>query len=469
MWTAMNGRRSVLLFVALVGLLAPGTASPWSRRSPGVTRGVAIGPDAVVEVVERPARRDGGYVVVRTRSPLTGRVRWQRPWRGRSSAGWNDDVAEVAFASNGDLVAAGSMIAGHERSDFVVRRLDAATGRTLWHAAINGTATDTGYESATRVAVSPNGDVVAGGTIIVRGAAGLDRTFVVVALDGATGRERWRWIPSGGRASDTAGLAIDAAGNVLTGTTLVPDGQPVPRGVTIVALAGDDGALRWSSGPLPGFFGVRDLTVDAHGDAYVAGADNGFAVAKLAGTTGTIAWTTRLPNTFERAEHADRVLANGDGIFAAGTTNDGTGREETDEGSIFQVVRLDPATGEVRWSHRTGGGQNSGSAREIAVAADGSIVAAGSATTGATCADAFVTALDRTTGAARWSESFDGPLATANCHPACENDDHCPAVDRDFIRALGVDDAGRIVVAGVLIGGTRWHATASSFLRLLDH
>jgi len=460
----MTGRCGALLLGMLVTVLAPRTASPWSLRSPGITRGVAIGPDAVVEVVSRPTRRGGGYDVVRKRSAATGSVLWQRQWRGRTSPRWNDDVIDVAFASNGDLVASGALIAGRQRSDAVVRRLDAITGATLWQSAINDVASDGGYETATTVTVSPNGDVVAGGM--------LHGNLVVVALDGASGRERWRWFPAGGRASQAAPrFGIDPAGNVIAAIALVPDGELVPRGVTIVALAGDDGALRWSSGLLPNFFAVRDLTVDAHGDAYLAGSNDGFAVMKLAAATGTAQWTARLPHAFERAEHADRVLATDDGIVAAGTTNDGTGPAESDEGSFFEVVRLDPATGDLLWSHRTGGGRNSGFARELAVAADGSIVAAGAAETGTTCDDAFVTALDRNTGAPEWSESFDGPLATTDCHPACEryDTDHCQAVDRDFIRALGVDAAGRIVVGGVLIGGTRRHATTSSFLRLLDH
>jgi hypothetical protein len=42
-------------------------------------------------------------------------------------------------------------------------------------------------------------------------------------------------------------------------------------------------------------------------------------------------------------------------------------------------------------------------------------------------------------------------------------------VDRDYVRALGVETSGRIVVAGILFGGTPRHARLSSFIRLLDH
>jgi hypothetical protein len=45
------------------------------------------------------------------------------------------------------------------------------------------------------------------------------------------------------------------------------------------------------------------------------------AQCSLAGMTGAIARTTRLlPHVFERSQHADRILANGDGIFVAGGT-----------------------------------------------------------------------------------------------------------------------------------------------------
>jgi outer membrane protein assembly factor BamB len=137
--------------------------------------------------------------------------------------------------------------------------------------------------------------------------------------------------------------------------------------------------------------------------------------------------------------------------------------------SVFRVVRLDPTTGGVQWSYRKGGGGNSGFATQLAVAADGAILAAGTGGTIATCTDAFVVALDRATGTPRWSETSDGPLATAECHPDCDETRDCPAVDDDAVNALGVDAVGGILVGGVLIGGTRRHATTVSFLRLLDH
>jgi len=141
----------------------------------------------------------------------------------------------------------------------------------------------------------------------------------------------------------------------------------------------------------------------------------------------------------------------------------------TDEGYVFRVVRLDPASGDVQWTYRRGGGGDSGFASQLAVAIDGSILAAGTAGTRATCTDAFVTALDPATGATRWSETYDGPLVAPDCYRECDEHGPCPSVDDDAMNALGVDAAGRIVAGGFLVGGTPRHARTTSFVRVLSH
>src|SRR5262249_39412078 len=154
----------------LVAAAAPVTASAWDRRTPDA-QAIVVGPDAIIEVVTQRAPQDGAYVLVRKRSSRTGRVLWQRKWRGPGPE-WSDEIGQVAFASNGDVVAAGTMIQGDEQNDFVVRRLDGRTGRTRWHATVHGAARNVSYEGARAVAIAPSGDVVAGGAVDERDAIG---------------------------------------------------------------------------------------------------------------------------------------------------------------------------------------------------------------------------------------------------------------------------------------------------------
>jgi len=66
----------------------------------------------------------------------------------------------------------------------------------------------------------------------------------------------------------------------------------------------------------------------------------------------------------------------------------------TDEGYVFRVVRLDPASGDVQWTYRRGGGGDSGFASQLAVAIDGSILAAGTIDDGSLDANGNVISQD---------------------------------------------------------------------------
>jgi outer membrane protein assembly factor BamB len=334
--------------------------------------------------------------------------------------------------------------------------------------------TASGFQSANAIAVAANGDVIVGGSVNESDVPPHHGNFAVVALDGATGQERWRYVAGGATASGyVSRLAVDSAGDVIAAGSLRPDRDPV-GGSTVVGLSGATGALRWER-TADDFLDVNDLAVDAHGDAYVAGTatrnggdgGNQLGVAKIAGATGTTEWMARQSDT-DRWQTATRVVVDGDTVFASGMTNDGTGEAWTDEGWVFRVLRLDPATGNVHWSYRAGGGGAPGFASHLGIASNGAILTAGLRGTRATCADGFVTALDRTTGEPRWSKRFDGSLATSQCQPECEEARDCPAVDDDALDGLGVDARGRILVAGHLVGGTNADVAITTFIRLLS-
>ena len=255
---------------------------------------------------------------------------------------------------------------------------------------------------------------------------------------------------------------------MIAAGAVYPDGNP-GYGLTVVRLGGADGALEWqrvSSQPSD----ARDLTVDGHGDVYLAGtggtsASNALAVAKIAGATGDDAWITRQSDADGRWQTAQRVVVDGDAVFAAGMTNDGSGQAGDSDGWVFRVTRLDPATGAILWTYRDGGAYHPGFASGLAVAADGSVIAAGFTGTPATCTDAFVVSLDRATGALCSSDTIDGPLSTRYCNASCEAG-ICSDADLDGMDGLGVDGAGRVIVAGHLFGGTPRRPTITAFIVL---
>jgi outer membrane protein assembly factor BamB len=446
----------------LLVLALPAGALGWSRRltsAPGNM--VSDGGNAIITTLERFPRPHESFAEIVKVSTESGRTAWHRRWRGRGRER-SDQVYALAVTPNGDVVAGGTMLNGSERDDFVVMRLGAHTGRPMWQAVVRGRAPQAPYEQAADVALAPNGDVVAAGSIADIDAYGHYGNFAVVALHGTTGTERWRFVVEGAVTGMATQVAVDGAGDVIVAGTQEPDSTFDVPSITVMKLAGASGAVLWQQRPTH-VLDVRHMVLDGRGDVLLAvtadardGRGNALGVVKLSGVTGDTDWIARTSLTDDRWQVAVRVIADDvGGVFAAGMIDDGTGHSSHDEGMVFTVVHIDSATGALRWSYRVGGDGRTGFAEFLALGPGGTILAAGSASTPATCEDAFVVALDRASGEPRWSQTFDGSFATTDCHPQLLDHGLTPPVDNDAVTGLAVDRAGRIIVGGYLQNGTR--------------
>jgi len=93
----MHGPRTPAILVAMAMAMAPATTSAWTQRAPERIAEFAVGTNVVVDAVRHRAPREGAYQIVRARSSRSGRLLWQRKWRGPGPE-WNDYVEQFAFA-----------------------------------------------------------------------------------------------------------------------------------------------------------------------------------------------------------------------------------------------------------------------------------------------------------------------------------------------------------------------------------
>src|SRR5262245_25426403 len=147
------------------------------------------------------------------------------------------DVRAATRAGDGDLVVAGTARLGDLGNDFGIVRISGSDGTQRWVAAISGTE-DT-WETAFGVAVLPSGDVVGAGFV---GEFDGHASLLVAAFDGNTGAERWRRVIEGtdgygvGRA-----VAVTPSGNVVAGGRLRNTGSCYD--IALVELAGTTGEV----------------------------------------------------------------------------------------------------------------------------------------------------------------------------------------------------------------------------------
>jgi hypothetical protein len=298
------------------------------------------------------------------------------------SAG-DDAALAVAVDPTGIVAAAGRMAGAGTGADFTVAKLGAADGSAVWPPVrIDGAAHVD--DQANAVAIDASGNVVAAG-FLADAASGKD--FVVVSLDAADGHERWRYVLAGGFAGgddEANAVAVDAHGDVLAaGFTQEAANRTA---FAVVKLSGATGALAWPAvvkidGSAHTGNTANALALDAAGDAVAAGftanAGQGidFTVAKLAAADGAQLWLRTIDGTSHGADGADAVAVDGGGnVAAAGFTTNGPATD-------FTVVRLDGATGAPLWPapavvHGTGTDYGS-EARGVAADPSGNAIATG--------------------------------------------------------------------------------------------
>ena len=175
-------------------------------------------------------------------------------WRRVVTSQFGGNGSEVVVDGAGDVVAAGTTEAAApspDRSKYLpprptIVKLDGATGAELWRRFVTGNRPDKVTMGALEgaiggVAVDAANDVMVAGST---SNAGTGDDFMVVKLDGRTGKERWRRVISGTAKASwdmAAAVAVDAAGNVVAvGRT---DNADTSKDFTVVKLRGSDGQL----------------------------------------------------------------------------------------------------------------------------------------------------------------------------------------------------------------------------------
>jgi hypothetical protein len=446
--TRMRINNPLLALLATCGLVfLSAEAWAWQTNISGTAGGGtfnAVAVDEAGNVVAAGSTTNtdtGGDFTVVKFDGASGAEVWRYVITGNATR--TPDVANaVAIDGAGNVVAAGVIFTTclgancGPLSDFIVVKLDGATGVELWRQIIDDSYTDmdpTGVEDVA-YAVSLDG----AGNVVAAGALGY--SSIVPKLDGANGGEWWRRVMTGsaGRNPINA-VAVDAVGNVVAAGKAVGNyGDPnTGWDFAVEKFNGDTGATLWRQA-LHGTLNDADsyeiafaVAIDKLGDVMAGGqttnTDTGidFTVVKFDGATGVEEWRRTINGTSNGSDWAGAVTVDGDGnAMAAGVTVNGGSRD-------FTVAKFDGASGVELWSQVIrGDGPNNG-ALAVTVDGEGNAVAAGFTANGFGGVDFTVAKFEATLGSERWRQVIGSASGTSG-----------------QARAVTVDHAGDVIAAG---------------------
>jgi len=360
--------------------------------------------------------------VMTKRSVDLGAVRWEREIEG--------GVGRIGVDGGGDMVIARRPVVDGCKG-LVVVGLAAGDGSERWRVEPAGLA---GCDwDAVQLAVAPGGDVFLVGRMRVDGTPPGASTLVV-ALEPATGRERWRTTGPWLAPTDDDSVAVDPGGDlVFTGSEF---GIFQSRTV-VVKLTHAGGAEQWrrTLGGLPArmalafgpnarvVLGLQQRSEDATAI---------FGVAQLAGDDGRVLWTASVARGVARTLLVD----DGGDVFAGGWL-------VPDGGTVaFSVVRFSGVDGRVSWTRSIATPEPSGgnTVQALAFDTDGSVLAAGRVRDSRNCDDVVTVALDPESGEIRGRQTLDGTAQAS----ACEDDSPCEEIpgecDEEGDPRAGIDN-----------------------------
>jgi Big-like domain-containing protein len=462
-------KQSLITLVVACGLIVLGAeAWAWQTNVSGTATGGVFNATALdgagnVVAAGSITNTDTGndFIVVKF-DGASGAELWRYVISGAARTGGYSDVANaVAVDGAGNVVAAGVIwrecSSVHfncgPMSDFLVVKLDGATGAELWRQNIENSIDDSdpsGVEDvANALAIDGAGDVVAAGA--------LGYVSIVVKLDGANGAERWRRVMtrSGGR-NPVRAVAVDGAGNVVVAGK-ASEGTSTGWDFAVEKFNGDTGASVWQQaihGTHNDAYSNEEafaVAIDNLGDVtaggYTSNVDTGsdLTVVKFDGASGVEVWRQVISGAGDGTDWASAVAVDGTGnVAVAGAITTSTVPFRL---SGWVVIKLDGVSGTELWRTVSGASDNTNAANDVAVDKTGDVVAAGFLRPGA---DPWFTVIKY--AGASGTELWRRNVATNN--PIGEG------------RAVAIDGAADVIVAGT--AGTTNNAAVAAKLRGTD-
>jgi len=364
-----------------------------------------------------------------SRGSAAAAVRGARLWVSRYDGAARGQAAAVAASPDGGTVfVAGTVDVGAGSSDDVTVAYAAETGARLWASHYSGTG---GFNAATAVAVSPDGN-----TVFVTGGA-------TVAYDAATGAQLWA-SPFTGPLQFNAALSIAVSpggGTVfVAGYTHGEDANgDLIYWYQTAAYNAADGAQLWAATYQGGSF-TRSVAVGPGGHAvYVTGV-GGFGSSRGDAVTvaydaasGAQLWVQALNHPGRRTAAASAVAVSpaGHTVYVAGVTGGATRAD-------YFTVAYKAATGAPRWTRFYAGPAGGAAATAVAAGPGGRTVYVTGTSAGVTSGRDYATiAYNAADGARRWASRYNGPANRG-----------------DFAYAVAVSPGGRSVyVTGASFAG----------------
>lgn len=320
-----------------------------------------------------------------TLAPLTALAQAPAPsWTYRFGSDENENVFDLAVAPDGRAYLAGSTQGELERPtegffDGFVHAV-APDGSERWTRQIGSHEMD----FVRRIAIAPNGDVVAAGTssgAIAGPSAGGDDAFVIRFAQG--GKELWRSAIGSAGADAAYALAVSDDGTIYVGGSTDGDlaGEPAGGDDLFLVAMEPDGTERWrrqdgspsdevlhTASPAPN--GGVYAAISSTGDLDGTNAGGWDVYLRLYDGTGEVTWRAGLHDEADLRAYGLTTGPDGGPIVAGG------GPERPDDMPDVPVfVRAFGPDGEPRWSTSFGPARRD-MGHSIAVAADGTVFVA---------------------------------------------------------------------------------------------
>ena len=344
-------------------------------------------------------------------SPVSGARLWVKRYDGPGNG--YDEATSVAVSPDGDRVFVTGYTSATTSSnyypatqDYATVAYDAVTGARLWTARYDGPGNR--LDSAASVAVSPGG-----GRVFVTGrssgtTSGAD--YATVAYSAATGARLWTARYNGPRDGDdvASSVAVGPGG----GRVFVTGGSgknSSGRDYATVAYSAATGRRLWVQRYSGGRndFGASAVAVSpAGGTVFVTGASGrDYATVAYRATTGAQLWVKRYSGPGNGYSQATSVA-----VGPGGATVFVTGGSEGTTSYDYATVAYRAATGARLWVRRYNGPVNGGGgAASVAVGRGGARVFVTGSIQQRTLFDYATVAYNAATGARLWVRQYNGP------------------------------------------------------------